>query len=82
MFKVFFFWQRSDAIKLYTYNENLRNNYLVYFNKQEKTSKDYILNEVKKYLQKHPTLFSTESPRPTRTRSEGDFQISAAFDWI
>ena len=40
------------------------------------------MNEVRKYLQKHPTFFSKESPRHTRTRSEGEFQINLAFDWI
>ena len=40
------------------------------------------MNEARKYSQKHPTFFSKESPRHTRTRSEGEFQINVAFDWI
>ena len=44
--------------------------------------KEYLLNEVRKYLNKHLHLFEKEAPRPTRTGSDGKFEPNLVFDWI
>ena len=43
---------------------------------------EYVLNEVRKYLEKHLNFFNKETRRPTRTRSEAVFDENKVFIWI